>query len=88
MAVVGLSVLFNQQPWRLDVAVECETTRLARMLVEALKREGQRDAKGRLVLPDQNSEKAMFSLLTFLGKSVSIYVIHHDIVVKKAAHVC
>lgn len=65
-----------------------ETTRLANMLLEALKREGKRDHKGCLVLPDQEAEKAMFRLLTYLEKSVSVYVIHHDIIVKKAAHVC
>ena len=70
----------------MEVNVATETTRLARVLEETIKRECKRE-RGKLIFPDKDTEDAIFSLLKTL-RNVNIYVSGHEIQVKPAAHVC
>ena len=70
----------------MEVNVATETTRLARVLEETIKRECKRE-RGKLTFPDKDTEDAIYRLLKTL-RNVNIYASGHEILVKPAAHVC
>ncbi len=64
-----------------------EISRLAPVLLEALKREGKRGHRGQLSIENREAGEALVRLFKFCSRHVSIYTSDHEIVVKQSSHV-